>query len=446
MNLETTDPELAKIIKSETERQFETLMLIPSENYTSIAVREAVGSVVMNKYSEGYPKKRYYQGNKYIDELEELTKTRALALFKLNPEEWHVNVQAFNGSAANLAVLSGLCEIGDTIMGMALSSGGHLSHGWQVSEAQKVSLTSRIFKPVYYEVDPKTQILDYENIESIALVHKPKIIISGGTGYPRNIDYMKMGQIAKKVKASYLADVAHEAGLIAGGVLPSPFEFADVVTMTTRKTLRGPIGALIFSRVELSDKIDRAVFPGLQGGPPNHQIAGVAVCLKEAMRDEYLVYSKQVIKNASILAEELSNRDFRLISGGTDKHLMVIDLTNKNVDGWLGAIGLETAGIIVNKSTIPFETKSPFYPSGIRLGTPAITTRGLTSEHMSQIADWIDKACRISVKYMSLEFESEDKAVRLKARSEARRKIEGDKDLVEISEEVKSFLKDFPTP
>lgn len=446
MNLETIDPELADIIKSETKRQSETLMLIPSENYTSVGVREAVGSVAMHKYSEGYPKKRYYQGNKYIDELEELCKRRAIELFKLNGDEWQVNVQAFNGSSANLAVLTGLCEIGDTIMGMSLTSGGHLSHGWQVSETQKVSLTSRIFKPVYYEVSPTTQVLDYDNIEKIAGANKPKIIISGGTSYPRDINYQRMGEIAKKAGAYYLADVAHEAGLIAGGVLPSPFEFADVVTMTTRKTLRGPIGALIFSRMELSSKIDRAVFPGLQGGPPNHQMAGVAVCLKEAGTNEYKSYSSEVLKNAQELAKELIDRGFDLVSGGTDKHLMVIDLTNKKIDGWLGALALERAGIVTNKSTIPFDTRSPFYPSGIRLGTPAVTTRGLKSEHMTQIADWIDRVIELSENFMSADFDSEDKSVRLKSRSEARKKIEADERLLVIAEEVRIFLIDFPTP
>jgi len=358
--------------------------MIPSENYTSKAVREAVGSVLMHKYSEGQIGKRYYQGNKLIDKIETLAKTRALKLFGLNPKEWAVNVQAVTGSIANFAVLTALLEPGDKILSMNLFDGGHLSHGW------KANFSSKIFNVNFYTTNPKTRILNYDKVRKQAGKFKPKIIISGGTAYPREINHKKMGEIAKSVGAYYLADVAHEAGLVAAKVNVSPFEHADVITMTTRKTLRGPVGALIFCKKELEEKINKAVFPGLLGGPQNHSIAGIAVALKEARTKAFEKYAKQTVTNAKTLAKELKKYGFDVVSGGTDKHLVLVDLRNKNTDGSKVAEDLEKAGIIVNKNTVPKETASPFHPSGIRLGTPALTSRGMKEKGMKIIAKWIN--------------------------------------------------------
>ena len=390
-----------KVIEREENRQATTLQLIPSENFTSRAVRQAVGSVVAHKYSEGQPGKRYYQGNRWVDEIERECQRRALGVFGLDEGEWGVVVQAVTGSVANLAVYSGLLTPGDKIMSLYLYDGGHLSHGWQVSEKHKVSLTSKIFQPVYYHVDQRTGLLDYVSVEKQAQREKPVLVVSGGTAYPRDIDYQRLGEITHSAGAIYLADVAHEAGLIAGGVLNSPFAHADVVTMTTRKTLRGPIGSLIFARHGVVEKIARAVFPGLQGGPMNHQIAGIAVALAEARRLEFRQYSRQVVKNARALAEGLKRRGFRLISGGTDKHLLVVDLTAEcGVGGALfAAEALEVAGMVVNKNTFPGDKSTPFYPSGIRIGTPFETTRGLREPEMKQIADWFAQVVGLVAKY-----------------------------------------------
>lgn len=440
------DQEIAKLIDQEIKRQQEQLQLIPSENYVSKDVLEAVGSVVMNKYSEGYPGKRYYQGNTNLDAIEKLTQDRALKLFKLNDKAWHVNVQPFNGSLANLAVYSALLNPGDKIMGLYLYDGGHLSHGWRINENRPVSFTSRLFKSVFYHVNPQTEKFDYDAIEELAQKEKPQMLISGGTASPREIDYERLSKIAHQVGAFYLADVAHEAGLIAGGALTSPFDFADVVTMTTRKTLRGPIGAMIFCRENLADKIDSAVFPGLQGGPPNHQIAGVAVALGEALQPEFKAYTSQVVKNARTLAQNLQDKGFRLVSGGTDKHLMVVDLRPHRIDGWCTALGLEEAGIIVNRSTVPFDPGSPYYPSGMRLGTPAITTRGMKETEMIQIAEWIRGAVVRIVEVLPKDISHPDKEKRKQARAEFKALVRDDGELSQITQEVKSFCATFPLP
>lgn len=411
------DKQLFDLINREEQRQQKQLGLIPSENYVSPAVRKAVGSVLMNKYSEGQPDKRYYQGNLYIDQIEKLVKERALKLYKLDPEEWAVNVQAVTGSVANLAVLSALLEPEQKIMAMSLFDGGHLSHGWQMSPEKKVSFTSKVFQPVYYHVDQETGRFDYDQIEARVLKERPQIVISGGTAYPRQINHQRMGQIAKKVGAYYLADVAHEAGLIAGGVNDSPFEYANVVTMTSRKTLRGPIGALIFSRQDLAEKIDKAVFPGLQGGPQNHSIAGIGVALEEASQPEFKQYAQQVVDNAKVLAQELMGKGYNLASGGTDKHLILIDLGNKKVDGTQAALALEKANIIVNKNTVPNGSGKPWKPAGIRLGTPAVTTRSMGTKEMKQIAQWIDEVIT----------NWEDESV-----------------LAKVAQEVEKLTKDFP--
>ena len=390
--LKKADPELATLIKREQKRQRYQLQMIPSENYVSKAVLEAVGSVLMNKYSEGQAFKRYYQGNTYIDQIETLVKKKALKAFGLNQEEWGVNVQPANGSVANLAVYSALIKPGDKMMGMFLYDGGHLSHGWQLPDGKKVSFTSQIYTPSYYHVDINSGRFNYDEVEKTVLKEKPQIIISGGTAYPREIVHSRMQKIARKVGAYYLADIAHEAGLVLAGVNKSPFPYADVVTMTTRKTLRGPIGAMIFARKDLIDKIDRAVFPGLQGGPLNHSIAGIGVALHEAMRPKFKKYAAQAIANAKKLAQGLIKRGYHVCSGGTDKHLILVDLRSKGLSGKESALALEKANIIVNKNTVPGETGKPWNPSGIRLGTPSLTSRGMEEKEMLKIAAWINEA------------------------------------------------------
>ena len=387
-----------ELIERERTRQEETLELIPSENYASAAVREAVGSVMMNKYAEGQAGARYYQGNEIADEVEGECGRRALAAFGLSEDEWGVNVQALSGSPANLAVYNGLLTPGDKIMSMYLPDGGHLSHGWELP-GKKISIVSKIWKVEQYKTDPKTRLFDYEAVKKQAEEFGPKIIVSGGTAYPREINYQAMGKIADSVRAFYLADVAHEAGLIAAGVCKSPFEAADVVTMTTHKTLRGPRGALIFSRRGIVDKIDFSVFPGIQGGPHLHTIAGIAVALGEVVTEEFKAYAKQVVKNARVLAAELLGAGFDVVSGGTDKHLVLVDLRNKGMSGWVLAWALEAAGIVVNRNTVPLETASPFYPSGIRLGTPAVTTRGMAEPEMKQIAGWLVRVTKVAHKW-----------------------------------------------
>jgi len=376
------------LIEREEIYQGSVLRLIPSENYASPAVRKAVGSVLMNKYSEGYPKKRYYQGQKYIDQIEELCRQRAKKLFNVP----YVNVQPLSGSPANLAVYFALVKPGDTVMGMSLPHGGHLTHGW------KVSITGKWFKAVQYSVNKKTQLLDYEEIEKLAKEHKPELIWAGATAYPRLIDWKKFGEIADSIGAFFCADIAHIAGLIVAGVHPSPVPFAHLVTTTTHKTLRGPRGAMIMVTKkglerdpDLPQKIDRAIFPGFQGGPHEHTIAGIAVTLKEASTVRFRKYGQQVVKNAKVLAEELKARGFNLVTDGTDNHLLLIDLRNKRIGGGKAAIRLEKAGIIVNKNTIPYDPNPPVNPSGIRLGTPAVTTRGMKEKEMKLIAKWIEE-------------------------------------------------------
>lgn len=395
MNLQQTDPEIFNLIKSEEKRQESDIEMIPSENFVSDAVREAVGSVLMNKYSEGQPFKRYYQGNQFVDQIESLVETRALEAFGLTEADWHVNVQPVTGSVANFAVYAALLQPGDKMLGMSLYDGGHLTHGWKLPESGKpISFTARIYDTYFYNVDPKTKVFNYDEIAKIAREVKPKILISGGTAYPREIDYKRMREIADSVGAIYMADVAHEAGLIVGGANSSPFPYAHIVTMTTRKTLRGPIGAMIFASKKLlgddiAEKIDFAVFPSLQGGPQNHSIAGIGVALHEAMSPEFKEYTAQVVKNAKVLADELMQAGFDVVSGGTDKHLVLVDLRNKNITGKDAALALEAVGIIANKNTVPGETGKPWNPSGLRLGTPALTTRGYKEDDIRKVAQKI---------------------------------------------------------
>lgn len=430
---------ITKLIKLEQKRQQETLMMIPSENYTYPEVRSAVGSVLMHKYSEGTVGKRYYQGNEFIDEIEKLCKQRALDLFKLNPNKWSVNVQALSGTPANLAIMNALLQPGDSILSLYLYDGGHLSHGWSY-KGKAITLSSKIFKINFYNIDPKTGEFDYNQIVKIAKKVKPKLIITGGTAYPREVNHQKISAIAKSIGAYYLADVSHEAGLIAAGVNKSPFKYADVVMMTTHKTLRGPRGALIFSRSGLSDLIDSSVFPGIQGGPHNETIAGIAVALEKAKTNEFKKYAKQVVVNAKSLAKEFKDLGLDVVSGGTQKHLVLLDLRNKEINAWFAAWALEYAGIIVNRNTVPGDTSTPYYPSGIRLGTPAITVRGMKEKEMVKIANLIAKVI--------FHLEKIEIPVDNEKRKEVMKKFKEDlkKDIVlkEIKNEVKTLCKKFP--
>jgi len=384
------DKEIEKLIKREKERQASVVNLIASENFVSDDVLEALGSELTNKYAEGYPGKRYYGGNEIIDEVEILCQNRALKLFKLNAKNWAVNVQALSGSPANLAVYSALVPLGKKIMGMSLAHGGHLTHG------QKVSFTGNAWKGLSFGLDKKTERINYEELLTAAMIDKPDIIVAGFTAYPRKIDFKKFREIADLSGAILMVDMSHFAGLVAGGAYPSPFKYADVVTTTTHKTLRGPRAALIFSKRDernFPEKIDKAVFPGLQGGPHMNAIVAVAVALGEAETPVFKEHAKQVIKNAQTLAVELKKRGWRIISGGTDSHLVLVDVwkNGAGISGKEASERLEKEGIIVNKNAIPFDTRSPFDPSGIRLGTAAETTRGMKEKDMVKLAERIDK-------------------------------------------------------
>ena len=437
--LSKTDPQIAKLIRQEEKRQKEVLEMIPSENYCSKAVQRALGSVLTDKYSEGYPKKRYYQGHKYIDQIEILAQERAKKLFKVP----HVNVQPYSGSPANTAIFFALLEpLKDKIMGLSLAFGGHLTHG------APVSLSGKYFKAVQYQLDEKG-FHDYNAIEKMAMKEKPKILICGGTAIPRTINFKKFGEIADKVGAYLLADISHITGLIIAGVHPSPIPYAHIIMTTTHKTLRGPRGAMIMvtekglkKDPELAEKIDRAVFPGLQGGPHDHQTAAIAVTLLEASKPSFKKYGQQIVKNAKVLARELLKYGFDLISGGTDNHLLLVDLSNKNVNGAIAAIALEVAGIVVNKNAVPNDPNPPFYPSGIRLGTPAITTRGMKEKEMRKIAAWINQVID-EVKNEKL---PQEKDARSEFMKNFRAKIAKNKKLLAIAKEVKMLTQKFPVP
>jgi glycine hydroxymethyltransferase len=379
--LTAADPELAGLVESEAKRQHDKIRLIASENYVSTAVLEATGSVLTNKYSEGYAGKRYYEGQQFIDPIEQLAVQRAKDVFGVE----HANVQPYSGSPANLAIYLAFLKPGETVMGMGLPSGGHLTHGWTVSA------TGKWFNAVRYGVTKETGRVDMDEVRDLARAERPKVIFCGGTAIPRTIDFPAFAEIAREVGAVLAADVAHIAGLIAGGAHPSPVGHANVISTTTHKTLRGPRGAMLMSDAEHASALDKAVFPGLQGGPHNHTTAGIAVALKEAATPEFRTYAHNVVANAKALAEALLERGFDLVSGGTDNHLLLIDLTSKNVAGKPAAKALDRAGIELNYNTVPFDPRKPFDPSGIRLGTAAITTRGLGVEQMPQLAAWIDR-------------------------------------------------------
>lgn len=385
------DTRIKKYIDAEKKRQKNTINLIASENYVSKDVLFALGSELTNKYAEGYSGRRYYGGNTIIDSIEDECVRRALSLFSLSSEKWHVNTQALSGSPANLAVYVGLLEKGDRVMGMSLDHGGHLTHG------HKVSVTGKFWTQVPYGVSKETEVLDYDALMKQAISEKPKMIIAGFTAYPRIVDWKKFREIADASGAYLMVDMSHVAGLVAGGVYPSPFPYADIVTTTTHKTLRGPRGALIFVKKdtrELGKKIDKAVFPGLQGGPHMNQTAAIAVALKEASSSAFKKYAQHVVKNAQALAGELSRLGWRIVSGGTDSHLVLVDVTSGSVGGKEASDILEKAGIIVNKNAIPFDTRPPVDPSGIRLGTAGETTKGKGEKDMRRIAQSIDRLLR----------------------------------------------------
>jgi len=376
------DPEIAAAIDNETRRQHEGLELIASENFVSEAVLEAAGSVFTNKYAEGYPGKRYYGGCEYADAVENLARDRAKQLFGAE----HANVQSHSGSSANMEAYSAVLQPGDTILGLNLAHGGHLTHG------HHLNFSGKTYKIVPYGVTKDTETIDYDDLEKLAEKEKPKLIIGGGSAYPRIIDFARMRQIADKVGALYLVDMAHFAGLVAGGVHPSPVPHAHIVTSTTHKTLRGPRAGMILSRQEFAAAIDKVVFPGMQGGPLMHIIAAKAVCFREALQPDFRDYARQVVANAKVLAQTLAGEGFRIISGGTDTHLMLVDVFSKGMLGSEAEKALGDAGITVNKNAIPFDTNPPMKPSGIRMGTPALTTRGMKEREMKQVGLWIAQA------------------------------------------------------
>jgi len=402
------DPEVSTIIANEKDRQLRCINLIASENFTSKSVLEALGSVMQNKYSEGYPGARYYGGNEFIDQAESLCQKRALETYRLDPKEWGVNVQVMSGSPANFAVYTALLNVHDRIMGLDLPHGGHLSHGYQLPN-KKISMVSKYFESIPYRLNEKTGHIDYDEAEKFAMRIRPQMLIAGTSAYSRLIDYARMRKIADQAGSYLLADMAHISGLVAAGVVPSPFEFADVVTTTTHKSLRGPRGAMIFYRKgqrgvdkkgnpimwDIEEKINGAVFPGLQGGPHNHTITALGVALKQAQSPEFKVYQEQVMKNAKALGESLAGQGFDLVSGGTDNHLLLMDLTKKGVNGNKAELICEKVSIVCNKNTVPGD-KSALSPSGLRIGTPAMTSRGLVEADFLKVGDFISRAIKVT--------------------------------------------------
>ena len=379
--LSVTDPKVLELVRAEERRQADKIRLIPSENYVSRAVLEATGSVFTNKYSEGYAGKRYYEGQQFVDPLETLAQERACALFGAD----HANVQPYSGSPANLAVYFAFLKPGDKVMGLALPMGGHLTHGWNVS------ITGRYFQSVQYGVRKDTGRIDLDEVRDLARRERPQLLWAGGTAYSRLWDFAAMAEIAREVGARFAVDMAHIAGLVAGGAHPSPIPHADVVTTTTHKTLRGPRGGMLLCRSAHAAALDKAVFPGLQGGPHDHTTAGIAVALHEASQPAFREYAQNVVKNATVIAAELMARGYHVVSGGTDNHLILVDLTNKNIPGKVAAKALDKAGIELNYNSVPYDTRRPFDPSGIRLGSPSVTSRGMGPSEMKQIVAWMDR-------------------------------------------------------
>ena len=468
-NLEKSDPTVFDILQKEKNRQKHFINLIPSENFTSQAVLEALGSVMQNKYSEGYPGARYYGGNEHIDESERLCQQRALETFRLNPEEWGVNVQPLSGSPANLYAYSALLNSHDRIMGLDLPHGGHLSHGYQ-TPSKKISAISKYFETLPYRLDEATGLIDYQRLEELAMLYRPRIIIAGTSAYSRLIDYERMRTIVDSVGAYLLSDMAHISGLVAGGVIPSPFPYSDVVTTTTHKSLRGPRGAMIFFRkgvrrtdkkgnkemYDLENPINASVFPGHQGGPHNHTITALAVALKQAQSPEFRAYQETVLLNAKALAQRLGSSKERgglgydVVSGGTDNHLVLVDLKSKGVDGARVERVLELVGVASNKNTVPGD-KSAMKPGGLRMGSPAMTTRGLQPEDFTRIADVVDRAVSITQHHNDLaRKDAESKGRKNPASVNAFNEYLGDgsdfTDILQLRREVNEWIGTFSLP
>ncbi|RKF60408.1 putative serine hydroxymethyltransferase, mitochondrial [Erysiphe neolycopersici] len=469
-NLESSDPTVYEILQNEKSRQKNFINLIPSENFTSQAVLEALGSVMQNKYSEGYPGARYYGGNQYIDQAESLCQARALQTYGLKDTEWGVNVQALSGSPANLYAYSALIGVHDKIMGLDLSHGGHLSHGYQ-TPLKKISFISKYFETIPYRLDISTGLIDYKSLEELALKEKPRIIVAGASAYSRLIDYQKMKETAEKVGAYLLADMAHISGLVAAKVIPSPFEFADIVTTTTHKSLRGPRGAMIFFRKgvkkvdqvtkeqemwNLEEPINFSVFPGHQGGPHNHTITALSVALKQAQSPEFRAYQEAVLKNAKAFSNRLSSDKgkgglgYTIVSGGTDNHLVLVDLRPQNIDGARVERILELVGVASNKNTVPGDS-SAIKTGGIRMGTPAMTTRGFQQADFIRVADIVDRAViiaqRLEKDATEAAFSSGRKNPRsIKAFLEYVGEGENEREILQLRSEVENWVKTFPLP
>lgn len=453
-NVKDIDPEMYEILQLEKARQKNSITLIPSENFTSQAVMDLLGSAMQNKYSEGYPGERYYGGNEFIDMAESLCQKRALEAFGLNPEEWGVNVQSLSGAPGNLYAYSAILEVGDRLMGLDLPHGGHLSHGYQ-TPSTKISYISKYFQTMPYRLDEKTGLIDYDMLEKTAVLFRPKIIVAGASAYPRVIDYKRMKQIADKVGAYLLSDMAHISGLVSAGVTESPFPYSDIVTTTTHKSLRGPRGAMIFFRkgirkvtkkgkeipYDLEKKINFSVFPAHQGGPHNHTISALSVALKQAQTSEYKEYQADIVKNASVFADALASKGFDLVSGGTDTHLILVDLRSKNIDGARVEAVLEKINIAANKNTVPGD-KSALFPSGLRVGTPAMTTRGFLADEFKAVADYLDKAVKIAIKLKA----KEEGATPKEKLAHFKKLAAEDPEVQALDKEVVEFVSKYPVP
>ncbi|XP_031493949.1 serine hydroxymethyltransferase, mitochondrial-like [Nymphaea colorata] len=451
--LEEVDPEIADIIELEKARQWKGFELIPSENFTSVSVMQAVGSVMTNKYSEGYPGARYYGGNEYIDMAESLCQKRALEAFQLDPKQWGVNVQSLSGSPANFQVYTALLKPHERIMALDLPHGGHLSHGYQ-TDTKKISAVSIFFETMPYRLNETTGYIDYDQLEKSAVLFRPKLIVAGASAYARLYDYERIRKVCDKQKAVLLADMAHISGLVAAGVIPSPFDYADVVTTTTHKSLRGPRGAMIFFRkgvkevnkqgqevlYDFEEKINAAVFPGLQGGPHNHTIAGLAVALKQATTSEYKAYQEQVLRNCSKFAQSLVEKGYELVSGGTDNHLVLVNLKNKGIDGSRVEKVLELVHIAANKNTVPGDV-SAMVPGGIRMGTPALTSRGFMEEDFVKVAEYFDAAVKLAQKIKAAAKGTKLKDFLATIQTDAHFQSE----IQKLRHDVEEYAKQFPT-
>lgn len=453
-SVQDVDPEMADILNQERTRQKNSITLIPSENFTSKAVMDLLGSEMQNKYSEGYPGERYYGGNEIIDKAEALCQKRALEAFGLDPSQWGVNVQPLSGAPANLYAYSAILEVGDRIMGLDLPHGGHLSHGYQTNTT-KISYISKYFQTMPYRLNEETGIIDYDTLEKNAQLFRPKVIVAGASAYSRVIDYKRMRQIADKVGAYLLSDMAHISGLVSAGITDSPFPYSDIVTTTTHKSLRGPRGAMIFFRkgirkvtkkgkeipFELERKINFSVFPGHQGGPHNHTISALAVALKQCTEPEYIKYQQEVVSNAKHFADALVSKGFKLVSDGTDTHLILVDLRSRNIDGARVEAVLERANIAANKNTVPGDV-SALFPSGLRVGTPAMTTRGFGPEEFDKVAEFIDQAVNIAI-----ELKAQEQGKVPKELLASFKKLADESDKVkQLDKEVVSWVSKYPVP